>query len=164
MKTASDVNQKSKVEPLFGAIEPEWIELEDVEGKAQKLLEPTARDVILLLVVFLFVFIDNGDIALPLFLVIPEILIHAFSAPFFVTLPCFIAVIGIGMTCYHFRKEPKDRSDYRVINFGLSMLGIALYLFFQVSESPLITLFGGLCFIAAYFYIGRKRTYLKYSA
>ena len=64
MKPEANIKQKTKAEPLFGSIEPEWIELEDVEGKPQKLLRPTPKEILLLLAVFLSVFIDNGEVAL----------------------------------------------------------------------------------------------------
>ena len=156
MKPEANIKQKTKAEPLFGSIEPEWIELEDVEGKPQKLLRPTPKEILLLLAVFLSVFIDNGEVALPLFLVIPEVLINVLHAPFWVTLPCLVAVVGIGMACYHFQKMPKDRSDYRVKNFGLTLLCVALYFFLKASESFVVTFFGSLVFAGIYLYLAKK--------
>ena len=149
-----------KKEPLFAPIEMETIEMPEPEAPAEQPVPVFSKfEVGVILTTYLFVFVGNGEITIPLLLVIPEVLMNIFQADIDIVFPCLIGVSGILMACQRLFKEPTTRGRRVVVSIGLFFLLTSLFFFWTVSANGFATFISAIPTILLYlkFYNGAPK-------
>lgn len=149
------MSQQSK--PLFEPIRMEPIELEAAEIEQQP-QEPSIPEfsriqLTVMTALYLLVLVGNGQITIPLFMVIPLIIIHIFQSSIDITVPSIVGLIGLCILIKRITaKGSATRQQSANANLGLILLLTSLFFYWTVSEAVLATFTSSLLFAILYFY------------
>lgn len=155
------MNQRSstpatRFEPLaepiaFEPIRPEAIEVDEGVPE-QKVPEFSRLQVASLITAYLLVFVGNGEITIPLLLVIPLILVNIVQSSFDIILPSLLGAAGLLMAASRLFREPTSRKHRINVNLGLLMMVLSLFFYWTVSEAVIATFFSSLVPAGLYLY------------
>lgn len=148
--------RSNRHEPLFEPIAFEVIEVEQPQQPAQKVPAFARSQLAILLVAYLVVFVGNGEITIPLFLALPEVLLNIGQAAFEILLPCLIGTAGVMLAAYRLVKEAQTPQQHGHAHLGIILMLTSLFFFWGVSEAAVATFFSALPLIGLYLYFNQQ--------
>ena len=149
--------QQKKHEPLFEPIRMEAVEVDPIEQPAEVKVPVFSKgEVATLLAAYLFVFVGNGVITIPLLLAIPEVLINFGEAPIDILFPCLFGAAGVALSAYRFAAGRSAKQQAGVVNLGMVLMLTSLLFFWAESASGGMTFLSALPLVGLYLYFYNK--------